>query len=87
VDLLIAPHHGSQSSSGPAFLNALAPAIVIVSAGHKNRFGHPHRTVVDRYERRGAMVITTAEGGAMSWAAGSAKVEAMRRVRRPWHFP
>src|SRR5690606_35322688 len=42
TDLLIAAHHGSNTSSTRAFLTAAKPQLVLVSAGFKNQFGHPH---------------------------------------------
>ena len=49
MDLLSAPHHGSASSSTPAFLNMVRPGLAIVSAGYKNRFHHPDPLVMQRY--------------------------------------
>ena len=63
--VLKSPHHGSSSSSGAAFLNAVDPEAVVVSAGMYNAFGHPSPEVVERYRRRGAEVFRTDEGGAV----------------------
>jgi competence protein ComEC len=63
---MIAPHHGSLSSSSPQFLNHLSPDLVIVSAGHQNRFGHPHPLVMARYRNRGMSVLNTASSGAIT---------------------
>jgi competence protein ComEC len=41
--LLLAPHHGSRTSSSAAFLAAVAPRTVVVQAGYRNRFGHQRR--------------------------------------------
>ncbi len=45
--LLIAPHHGSRSSSSPVLLNTLRPQWVLVQSGYRNRFGHPAPEVLD----------------------------------------
>jgi competence protein ComEC len=66
IDVMIAPHHGSLSSSSPQFLNHLSPDLVIVSAGHQNRFGHPHPLVMARYRNRGMSVLNTASSGAIT---------------------
>ncbi|MDA7833609.1 DNA internalization-related competence protein ComEC/Rec2 [Pseudomonadales bacterium] len=66
VNLLISPHHGSATSSGPAFLNRLAPDLVLVSAGYNNKFGHPHKSVLNRYRARSIKVLNTAETGAVT---------------------
>ena len=63
--VLKSPHHGSRSSSGTAFLNAVDPEAVAVSAGMYNAFGHPSPEVIERYRRRGAEVFRTDQGGAV----------------------
>ena len=45
-------HHGSRTSTGPVFLDAVDTALAIVTTGIKNQFGHPHDEVMQRlYER------------------------------------
>ncbi|MXZ76598.1 MAG: DNA internalization-related competence protein ComEC/Rec2 [Gemmatimonadetes bacterium] len=63
--VLKSPHHGSRSSSGTAFLNAVDPEAVAVSAGMNNAFGHPAPEVIERYRRRKAEVFRTDQGGAV----------------------
>jgi competence protein ComEC len=58
-----AGHHGSQTSSTPAFLAAVQPQIIIVSAGKDNKFGHPHPDVLQRAQDIGAAVLRTDELG------------------------
>ncbi len=65
VDVLIAPHHGSKTSSTRSFLQKLAPAHVVVSAGYKSPYGHPHSSIVERYDAIGAKVWNTAAEGAI----------------------
>jgi competence protein ComEC len=67
VDLLMAPHHGSASSSTPAFVNWLQPKIVVFSAGRNNRYAHPRPGVVTRYENKGAHTYITGLEGAITW--------------------
>jgi len=78
IDFLVAPHHGSNSSSHPAFVKWLAPEVVAISAGFQNRYGHPGRAVVSRYQRRGAMVINTADAGAVRWDSRTGQVTIYR---------
>ncbi len=42
ADVLKVAHHGSRTSTTPRFLEAVGPRLALVSAGHRNRFGHPH---------------------------------------------
>lgn len=62
-DILIAPHHGSRSSSSSLFLYTVAPRIVIISAGYQNRFGHPHQDVLARYWQQDITWYNTALHG------------------------
>ncbi len=41
-------HHGSKSSSNPAFLERIAPTYSFISCGLKNRYGHPHKETLER---------------------------------------
>ncbi|MFZ3323774.1 MAG: DNA internalization-related competence protein ComEC/Rec2 [Usitatibacter sp.] len=51
--LMLVPHHGSKTSSTPAFIDAVAPGVAIASVGYRNRFHHPNEAVVARYAERG----------------------------------
>ena len=64
-DILVAPHHGSKTSSSFTFLNAVKPQHVLFSAGYRSRFGHPHPTILNRYNQRGIEVFNTADSGAL----------------------
>ncbi|MFA9456518.1 MBL fold metallo-hydrolase [Halalkalibacter sp. AB-rgal2] len=48
ADVLQLGHHGSSTSTIPAFLQAVNPSVAIISAGKDNQYGHPHREVVER---------------------------------------
>lgn len=65
ADVLVVPHHGSRSSSTPAFIDAAMPSVAIVSAAHRSRFGHPHEAVVRRYVERGIEMRRTDREGAL----------------------
>ena len=65
VHILKAPHHGSKTSSGVAWVERLAPRVVLVSCGERNRFGHPDAEVLHRYRSRGAQVLRTDQEGAI----------------------
>ena len=63
--VLKSPHHGSITSSGSVFLNAVDPEAVAVSVGVNNAFRHPSARVIERYRQRGAAVYRTDLGGAV----------------------
>lgn len=65
-DVLIAPHHGSRTSSTPPFVEAVRPRFALISAGYLNPYGLPAKPVVERYRRAGAIAFNTAELGALS---------------------
>ena len=69
--VLIAPHHGSGSSSTPLLIEQVNPEIVVVSCGWENRFKFPDRAVLQRYETMGAGVLRTDIHGAVQiWTDG-----------------
>ena len=68
ADVLLVPHHGSRTSSSEPFIAAVAPRWAIVPAGYRNRFGHPTRDVLARYEGAGVRVLRTDLDGAISIA-------------------
>jgi competence protein ComEC len=82
--ILKAPHHGSRTSSTPAFVRATAPAVVVISSGRMNRFGHPHPEVVERYRRLGARVYRTDQDGAVSVATDGLRVWVRTFERGSW---
>ena len=67
VTVLLAPHHGSKTSSTVEFVNTVRPQHVVFSAGYRHHFGHPHGQVVVRYSEAGSRLWNTAEQGALSF--------------------
>ncbi len=86
-DVLIAPHHGSRTSSTAAFLDAVRPATAVFQAGDHNRFGHPAPDVLQRYRDRGIALRVSPACGAWLWSAGeSVEGECLRESGlRYWH--
>ena len=65
ADILIAPHHGSKTSSTPDFIEAVSPRSVIFAAGYRNRYQFPAAAVVRRYQAHGARMHISGHGGAI----------------------
>jgi competence protein ComEC len=85
ADWLLVPHHGSRSSSTPAFVKAVAPGAVLLSRGHLNSFGHPHADVIERYAARPARLYDSAEQGAVRIQLGAfAVAQGLRGQSRFW---
>ena len=61
-DVLKAGHHGSRTSTSEAWIQAVAPSYVVVSAGDGNSYGHPHKEVVERITASGAQMLSTMKG-------------------------
>jgi competence protein ComEC len=66
ADVLKVGHHGSRTSSSPAFLAAVAPRVAVVSTGVRNRFGHPHASTIAALGAAGARVWRTDREGAVT---------------------
>jgi len=91
ADVLLAPHHGSRTSSVPGFVRATGPSIVVFAVGYRNRFGHPHHEVLRRYADIGARIYRTDRDGAVTIALGAdgaIRVTPYRALyRRYWQTP
>jgi competence protein ComEC len=88
ADVLVPPHHGSRNSSSPEFVGGVSPRLTLVSAGYRNRFGHPAADVVDRYAAHGIDLHRTDREGALAVRLGTGEltVESERgQRRRYWH--
>ncbi|MCB1691890.1 MAG: DNA internalization-related competence protein ComEC/Rec2 [Pseudomonadales bacterium] len=82
VNVIIAPHHGSRTSSTPALLNRVRPDVAIFSSGFHNRFGHPDPGVVRRYAGRGARLFNTAMDGAIHLRVRGTRIVQVETARR-----
>jgi competence protein ComEC len=81
ADVLKVGHHGSRTSSGAVFLDAVRPALSVISAGIENRYGHPHPEVYERLARRGRVLSTAKDGGVEVITNGQGLTV------RPYHGP
>lgn len=87
ADILLAPHHGSASSSSRELIRAVAPRWAVIAAGYRNRFGHPSAEVLERYRSAGAAVLRTDLDGAIHAVLGRGELRLeSERSRRPRYW-
>ena len=67
ADLVMAPHHGSNSSSSAPWIAATQPRWALISAPRRSRYGHPHPAVLERYRQATVEVAVTGFSGALGW--------------------
>ena len=67
-------HHGSKTSTGELFLEAVKPQYAVVSSGKDNRYGHPNDEVVDRVTARNIPISNTATEGAIHFLSDGARI-------------
>ncbi len=79
ADMLKVGHHGSRTSSSPAFVAAVRPTLAAISAGVRNRFGHPHPSTLATFAAQNIPVLRTDRGGEIVWETDGDEV----RVTRP----
>lgn len=65
IQVLKVAHHGSRFSSTEEWLAEIRPVWAVVSYGEDNRYGHPHRETMERFEEQDITVLKTAESGAV----------------------
>ena len=91
VTLLLAPHHGSKTSSSEGFVRWVNPDHVVYSAGYNHHFGHPHDRVVDRYTAIGSRQWSTGQAGALIFVWLNRRNVRIGRARDSfvgyWHTP
>ncbi len=63
--LLVAPHHGSKTSSIAQFVETVKPRYTVFTVGYRNRFGHPKEEVLERYRAIGSELLRSDEDGAI----------------------
>lgn len=88
-EILIVPHHGSKTSSTTAFINAVDPEVSIFSVGYKNRYKHPNKDVLQRYQEHGGSLLQTDKSGALTISlthkTGRTIEKYRQTARRYWH--
>lgn len=65
ADVYLAGHHGSDTASSQAFMDAVSPMYAVISCGEGNSYGHPHAEVLNRFRSMGIQVFRTDEQGSV----------------------
>jgi competence protein ComEC len=65
ADILKVAHHGSKTSSAEEFIKAVSPDVAVISAGQNNSYGHPHKEVLDIFEKSKVPVLGTYNEGSI----------------------
>jgi competence protein ComEC len=75
ADFLKVGHHGSRTSSTPAFVAAVSPRVATISCGVRNRFGHPHAETLATLGRRGVLALRLDRTGSVIWRTDGSAAE------------
>lgn len=91
AQVLVAPHHGSRTSSTVEFIRAVAPDTVLIPAGYRNRYRFPADQVMSRYAAVGAQSWITGETGALEIKIDAASAQFQPNAFRAssryyWHW-
>jgi|WetSurMetagenome_2_1015567.scaffolds.fasta_scaffold07798_7 competence protein ComEC len=89
ANILIAPHHGSKTSSTHTFINAVKPDYALFSVGYQNQFKHPRSEIIQRYQSVGAQTFETQNSGMISFQITPETISKPQRYREInrhyWH--
>lgn len=64
-DILKVGHHGSTTSTTDGFLAAVDPDIAVISCGEGNSYGHPHKEIIEKLEKKGVEIYRTDTDGSI----------------------
>jgi len=88
AQVLIAPHHGSKTSSTQAFIEEVQPDWVLYPVGYRNRYGFPRPEVAQRYRSLGVHALQSYRSGAITFTLGNGPIRPQRyrqQAFRYWH--
>ena len=80
--IVVAPHHGSRTSSTAPFVAAVDPDYVLFPVGYRNRYGFPNPRVLDRYAAQGSRALIAAQTGAIRFRLGASDAPEVERAQR-----
>ena len=84
VDVYQVGHHGSETSSSKELLDKIDPTYAVISCGEKNSYGHPHRSVLDRLQKKGISVFRTDEQGTIIASSDGKEIKWNTKPSKTW---
>lgn len=81
--VLTVPHHGSNSSSSAAFLDAASPSVASISSAYDSPYGHPHEGTLQRLAERSIPTYWTATHGSTTFVSNGETVTAKTQRAAP----
>jgi len=75
VDLYVAGHHGSRTSSSKVFLEEVTPSIIVISCGLDNSYGHPHKEAMERFIKTNAPIYRTDQDGTLVFTSDGKEIK------------
>ncbi|MFK8048883.1 MAG: DNA internalization-related competence protein ComEC/Rec2 [Halioglobus sp.] len=81
---MLAPHHGSNSSSSRPWLKYVQAKTIVFSSGYRNAFGHPHNGVIERVENGNTSLYSTSRDGAIEFVLEERGIGAVTRHRKEY---
>ncbi|MEW8505158.1 MAG: DNA internalization-related competence protein ComEC/Rec2 [Candidatus Thiodiazotropha sp.] len=84
-EIVVAPHHGSASSSSEQFVSTVDPDWVLISSGYGNSYGFPKDVVIRRWLNQGAVILNSAESGAIEFRLGKKQAAPTPRLYRRYN--
>lgn len=75
ADVLKVGHHGSSSSTTPAFLKSVTPEYAVILVGAENKYGHPHQETLEHLADAGVIVYRTDQEGTIVFASDGKQVK------------
>lgn len=81
LTVLKVAHHGSGYSTPREFLEMTNPVYAIISVGEDNRYGHPHRELLERLREQGCRIYQTKDSGAVTVRARGGRIRVEEFLR------